>query len=357
MNRSLRSWKRLVGSQPDVVRGLLIANLVYFALSMLASRQLQGLGAEAPAWGPSSEALYLGGAMVPHRIVAGEWRRFVVYAFLHGNLLHIGVNMLALYQLGRLLQQLVGSWRFMTIYLVTGLVAGAASFGWAVFRSSGDLEAARFSVGASGALFGIMGYTLGHLRHGRDEFSMRLKSSLTFWLVINLAIGLQLRVVDNAAHIGGFLAGYGLAHLSDMHRLGIWQRWVRRPETGVVLALLTAIVLVWNIAAWTGRDGREDRRALGLRELALDYVALGEGSARSLDDFIARAEVLSRDDLLSDGAGTFLTVFKTERDQRAGRSFPPIEALRARSRLDGILHDIHHRLGLLSGFTFRRGDE
>ncbi len=356
MNNMTRPWKRFVGSQPDVIRGLLIANLVYFALSMLASRQLRGFGAEAPAWGPSSEALYLGGAMVPHRIVSGEWRRFVVYAFLHGNLLHIGVNMLALYQLGNLLRQLVGSWRFMTIYLSTALVAGAASFGWAVFRTTGDLETARFSVGASGALFGIMGYTLGHLRHGRDEFSMRLKSSLTFWLVINLAIGLQLRVVDNAAHIGGFLAGYGLAHLADMHRLGAWQRWIRRPETGAVLTLITALVLIWNVAAWIGRDGQEDRRALGLRELALDYVALGEGSVRYLDDYIARAQALSGDELLGDGAGTFLTVFETERDQRAGRSFSPIEALRARNRLNAILHDIHDRLGLLSGFAFRGDD-
>src|SRR5207249_4774566 len=121
--------------------------------------------------------------------------------FLHANLLHVGLNMLNLAVLGVFLERLVGHLRFLLIYFATGIVSIIASF---YFMPQ------EISVGASGAIFGLVGaYSIFVLMH-RRAFPRHGIPALP-WLILviglNLAIGLFVPNVDNYAHIGGLLSG------------------------------------------------------------------------------------------------------------------------------------------------------
>jgi len=180
-------------------------------------------------------------------IVQGQYWRFVTPIFLHANLLHVGLNMLNLAVLGVFLERLVGHLRYLFIYFVTGIVSIIASF---YFMPQ------EISVGASGAIFGLVGaYSIFVLMHRRAFPKHGIPALL--WLIIvigvNLGIGLFVPNVDNYAHIGGLLSGcllgwwftplYALSPnktLVDTHSLA--RRWP--------LALLTiASVLLLAILA------------------------------------------------------------------------------------------------------------
>lgn len=134
-------------------------------------------------------------------ILQGQYWRFITPIFLHANLLHVALNMLNLAVLGVFVERLVGHLRFLLIYFVTGLVSIIASF---YFMPQ------EISVGASGAIFGLVGaYTIFVLMHRRafPRHGIPALSWLIFVIGINLAIGLFVPNVDNYAHIGGLLSG------------------------------------------------------------------------------------------------------------------------------------------------------
>jgi rhomboid protease GluP len=163
-------------------------------------------------------------------ILQGQYWRFVTPIFLHANLLHVGLNMLNFVVLGVFFERLVGHLRFLFIYLVTGIISIIASF---YFMPQ------EISVGASGAIFGLVGaYSIFVLMHRRAFRRGGIPALL--WLVIvvvgNLSIGFFVPNVDNYAHLGGLLSGcilgwwftplYTLAPnkaLVDMHSLS--RRW------------------------------------------------------------------------------------------------------------------------------------
>lgn len=134
-------------------------------------------------------------------ILSGQYWRFITPIFLHVNLLHIGLNMLNLAVLGVFLERIVGHLRFFLIYMITGIVSIIASFYFAPQE---------ISVGASGAIFGLVGaYSIFVLMHRRALPRNGIPALL--WLVfiigINLSIGLFVFTVDNYAHVGGLLSG------------------------------------------------------------------------------------------------------------------------------------------------------
>jgi rhomboid protease GluP len=145
------------------------------------------------------ETLFRAGAVIP--IQYGEYYRFVTALFLHQGLLHFATNMWGLYQLGSLYEALFGPRRFLFVYFVSGI---AASFASSLFGS-------RPSVGASGAIFGLLGaFIFSILRspvYRHQPWVKSLIGQIIFWIVVNLAIGSQLEFVDNTAHIGGLFAG------------------------------------------------------------------------------------------------------------------------------------------------------
>ena len=148
-----------------------------------------------------SSVLIAFGAKDNDLILQGQYWRFVTPIFLHANLLHLGLNMLNLAVLGVFLERLVGHIRFLLIYVTTGIVSIIASF---YFMPQ------EISVGASGAIFGLVGaYSVFVLMHRRAFRKGGIPALL--WLIIviagNLSIGFFVPNVDNYAHLGGLLSG------------------------------------------------------------------------------------------------------------------------------------------------------
>lgn len=169
-----------------------------------------------------------------------EWWRLVTYAFLHGGLMHIAFNLYALAVIGPLVEEHYGSARAWIIYFGSAVAGGLASH---LYNPIG------VSVGASGALMGLMGagVIVGHLSGTARGRYMR--DQLFRWFVFTALFGLMVRGIDNAAHFGGFFAGIGLgAGLSFSRRLSEREVTVFRVVAGV-LAALTLLALVLMVAA------------------------------------------------------------------------------------------------------------
>jgi rhomboid protease GluP len=147
------------------------------------------------------------GAIVPEWINDGEVWRLLTAMFLHGDgtkggtLLHLAVNLIALFQLGSLYEVMFGTRRFLIVYFVTGIAASLTSY----FHNVGA------SVGASGAIFGILGAFIFSVRRSprwRHERAARnIVKQLIFWIALNLVVGATIPQIDLAAHIGGLVAG------------------------------------------------------------------------------------------------------------------------------------------------------
>ena len=153
----------------------------------------------------NADVLITYGAKDNDLILKGEYWRFVTPIFLHAHLLHVSLNMLNFVLLGILLERLVGHLRFLLIYLVTGVISVIASFYFAPQE---------ISVGASGAIFGLVGaYSIFVLAHRRAFRRGGIPALL--WIVIvigvNLGIGFVIPNVDNYAHIGGLLGEHQIS--------------------------------------------------------------------------------------------------------------------------------------------------
>ena len=111
----------------------------------------------------------------------GEWWRLITSAFLHYGPIHLGLNMLALYWGGRVLEHVIGSWRYLLLYLAAG-VAGSAGALW--------LSPNEATVGASGAIFGIFGALLVLERRG----TIQSGGQILALIVLNLVISVSLQI-------------------------------------------------------------------------------------------------------------------------------------------------------------------
>jgi len=146
--------------------------------------------------------LLRGGALVRGLISDGEWWRLVSCIFVHVGVMHLAVNVIGLWLLGRLTEDLFGPWRTLAIFAIAGLAGSAASY---------LLGTAGVSAGASGALFGFVGavfveLTL-HRRRYRTAWNRGVWGSLVFVTVAQVGIDLLYPVTDQWAHGGGLVAG------------------------------------------------------------------------------------------------------------------------------------------------------
>ena len=147
------------------------------------------------------------GAIVPGLLQRGEYSRLIAAMFLHGSWLHWFLNSWALYQLGTLYETLFGSGRFALIYFVSGICASIAS----------SLYQHGPAVGASGAIFGILGAFIFSIRRSpqyrHQPWTRSLVGQLIFWIAVNIVIGFSVKFIDNAAHIAGLVTGLLLGFL------------------------------------------------------------------------------------------------------------------------------------------------
>lgn len=137
------------------------------------------------------------GANIPDLIRRGEIYRLISSVFVHASFLHVFCNMYALYVIGPQLESYLGRYKYLIIYLVSGITGNLLSM---VFGSN-------ISVGASGAIFGLFGALLYFGYHYRVYLGTVIKSQLIPLIVLNLFIGFMVPNIDNAAHIGGLIGG------------------------------------------------------------------------------------------------------------------------------------------------------
>jgi membrane associated rhomboid family serine protease len=195
------------------------------------------------------------GAKYDPAILAGQYWRLITPIFLHANILHIGLNMFNFLLLGLIVERIFGRLRFILIYLITGVISVLASF---VFAPQ------EISVGASGAIFGLVGAYSAFILVHRLAFRYHGITALG-WLIlvigINLGLGFVIPNVDNYAHVGGLLSGCllgwfftpfyrvnpvastqnGLPMLIDVHSLK--RRWPLALLL-IALTLLSAIIAI-----------------------------------------------------------------------------------------------------------------
>ena len=128
----------------------------------------------------------------------GEYYRLITGTFIHANIAHLIFNMYALWIIGIQLESFLGKWKYLLIYLFSGLTASLMSI---TFHNT------TVSVGASGAIFGLLGAMLYFGYHYRVYLGTVIKSQIVPLIVLNLALGFLVPGIDNAAHIGGLIGG------------------------------------------------------------------------------------------------------------------------------------------------------
>jgi membrane associated rhomboid family serine protease len=176
-------------------------------------------------------ALYIGSPFTSG-LADGEWWRLITSAFLHGSLIHLGLNMLVLWIVGTPVEQAIGRGRFLALYIVSGL---AGSAGALLF------DPGAITVGASGAIYGILGAALVLESQGSHVLGGQAFGLIVFNLVLTFAIP----NISIGGHLGG-LAGGALAMLA-LSRFGRTHAIYGRPGLiGVVglIAVGLASVLV-----------------------------------------------------------------------------------------------------------------
>jgi rhomboid protease GluP len=193
---------RLLGllfpGRPSMSVVLLSANVLITAIVVLlessAGAGIQSLGSPTPA------RLYALGAKWGPNIVAGEWWRLVTANYLHGGLLHLFMNSLALATLGPLIEEAFGSRRLFVLYTVCGISG---------FVLSTLVRPQSLSVGASAAIYGLLAFAVVYSRFRGGPSVRALADQLTRWLLYGV-IMFFIPGIDNWAHGGGVLAGAAL---------------------------------------------------------------------------------------------------------------------------------------------------
>lgn len=192
---------------PSTATSVIVAvTIAVYALTWYLTQSASSaeLSAAPSMGGIRGDILLRMGAKYGPFIYAGQWWRLVTAIFLHAGLFHIGMNLWCLFDLGPAVESLFSTTKFIVVYLVTGVVGFLASLWW---------NPRALSIGASGAILGLIGILIGASFHhgglGKDYRSM-----LWRWVIYILIFGLlPFFAVDNAAHIGGLVSGLILGYL------------------------------------------------------------------------------------------------------------------------------------------------
>jgi len=232
---SLAALSKSVGglfgeNEAPVTTVLLITNILMFGVSWLAMASSGGGGGFRILWGMGGETMYrLGASFGPSIFGLHEWYRLVTAMFLHGGLIHIGFNMMALMQFGPALEELYGSARYLFFYVVTGM------FGFLVSAALGN-----YSLGASGALLGLVGLMLAVTTKRGGAYMREIRSRLISSVAILFLLGFSGVGIDNYAHAGGLALGFALGKVfADRQPMN-----VKENRTAYALGWLAGLVVI-----------------------------------------------------------------------------------------------------------------
>ena len=160
---------------------------------------------EGNFYGHTTQFLLEHGALYGPAVREGEWYRLLTHMFLHGDIWHLGNNMLTLFCLGNALEHYVGKISFMVLYFFSGILAALGSV---VYNTDSPV-----SIGASGAVFGVVGAMLWLVIRNRGRLEGFTGKRMLLFVALSVYAGFVDQGVDNAAHVVGLIAGFLLAIL------------------------------------------------------------------------------------------------------------------------------------------------
>jgi len=220
------------GAGALVTKAMIAINVLVFLANL----------AQGSSLSRTSGSLFEKGALYIHGgLDQGEWWRLITAAFLHGNLLHLGMNMFVLWIVGAPVEEAIGRGRFLALYLVSGL---AGSAGALLFSPDA------VTVGASGAIFGILGAALVL----EQQRSYVLGGQAFGLIALNLILTIAIPNVSVGGHLGGLAAG-ALSMLA-LSRFGRTHAIYGRPGLAGVAGLLAVglaslLVSYWRVKGYT----------------------------------------------------------------------------------------------------------
>jgi len=225
--------KIFLGSDP--VRTIIYVNIAFYVLSLI----LGGISTEGSLnfLSPSSQSLFLLGASGTIPVIgAHRYWTLISASFLHGGILHIAFNMMALYQLGPFVLREFGFHRFINLYIITGICGFAVSV----------LFGVPFTIGASASICGLIGAIIYFGKSRGDHYGEIIYKEAMGWVAGLIVFGLIFSGINNWAHGGGILSGIGLAFLMGYNDNKQESAWIKLLAYACIL--ITVLVLIWAVA-------------------------------------------------------------------------------------------------------------
>ena len=268
--------RRALARQPWVSYALVAVNVAIWLLTVASGAALL----QAPA-----DQMLVWGGNAASEVQRGSWWRLLTAVFLHSGLAHLLMNMAALLCTGPTVERVYGSRRFLLLYLGAGLAGSALSLHFSAQHAT--------AVGASGAVLGVAGALLvAALRHRRflpTVLSFYTLGGIGLLLLDAVLRGFGSERVDNAAHVGGLLAGFVLALILPERISGRFDARQARVRTfaaaAAALAITTVVAVTAPPAAVDVRNvyesGATMERALREFDMTMARLALDEKAANS----------------------------------------------------------------------------
>jgi membrane associated rhomboid family serine protease len=230
--------------------GIIVINIIVFILMVIDGAEFFDVrnGLVHIKWGSNVTAFTL----------SGDWWRLITSMFIHFGIIHLAMNMYALYVAGVYLEPMLGKTKYIVAYFCTGIIAGIVSLWWHNEGLNG--------AGASGAIFGLYGVFLALLFTNLIPKQVRtaLLQSIGIFVVFNIVYGMR-SGIDNAAHIGGLLSGMLIGF--------VFYPWLRKGDKGSKsnLALL-AIIAATVLSAWMYLNSPGNKIGQERREAEINYL-------------------------------------------------------------------------------------
>lgn len=232
-------WTRALVNPEQLVWTIIYVNIGMYILSLILYPSAASLAMNPFLFlSPSNNSLLILGATGTAPIdYYGRWWTLLSANYLHGGVLHIAFNMLALRNIGPMVAEEYGTNRFIIIYTVTGVAGFLLSY----------LAGVRFTIGASAALFGIIGAAIYYGKSRGGQYGTAVYKQLATWVVALFIFGFLVPAINNWAHGGGLLAGVILGFVlryNDQSRETLFHKVL----AGICVAV-TALILVWAIGS------------------------------------------------------------------------------------------------------------
>lgn len=206
-------------NKPIVTYTLIAINIIMWGiLSLISSKTGKSY----------NELLMLFGAKINIKIIQGQYWRFITPIFLHADITHLLVNCYSLNAVGNTVERIYGHTKFLIVYLIAGFMGSLLSFIFSINNA----------VGASGAIFGLLGALLYFGVEHPKLFKAFFGRSIFIILAINLGYGYMNKSIDNFGHIGGLIGGF-LA--SGIVKASFKDKWYLNKMTYIILILVLGI--------------------------------------------------------------------------------------------------------------------